>query len=262
MGNNKQSLINSSLPALLFILLIWIIFYTDIHFHLGLNQYGLRPHTFIGLTGILTMPLLHADLGHIMSNSIPLLVLGIFLVHYYREIAAKVFFISYISSGFLVWIFGVAASVHIGASGLIYALAGFLFISGIIRKNPALFGVTLLITFLYGTIIWGVFPPEFQKAIHYNENSQNISWEGHLFGFLSGVVLAYLFRKKGLQEPKYSWDYNNDEDVDESDPYWLVNENEKPAEEKQNEELKNTSNNPYTVTYTFIPKDDEKKTGS
>src|ERR1035437_4961491 len=130
----KHTMLRSSLPALLFVLLIWVIFYIDIHFKLGLNQFGLRPHNLFGLTGILTMPLLHGDLGHIASNSIPLLVLGTFLFYYYKEIAFKVFSISYISSGILVWLFARNGnlSIHIGASGLIYALAGFLFFSGIL----------------------------------------------------------------------------------------------------------------------------------
>jgi membrane associated rhomboid family serine protease len=266
MSEPKHTMLRSSLPIMLFLLVIWVIFYVDIHFKLGLNQLGLRPHTWLGLAGILTMPLLHGDLGHIASNSVPLLVLGTFLFYYYKEIAFKVFSISYISSGILVWLFARDGNlnVHIGASGLIYALAGFLFFSGILRKNKALFGVTLLITFLYGTIIWGVFPSEFQKAIHYNENSNNISWEGHLFGFLSGVALAYFYRKTGAQEPKYSWDYNNDADVDESNPYWLVNENENQQEDnpivdetKKEDLLKNTSDNPYTVNYTFVPKKED-----
>lgn len=259
MSQSGHTFLRSSLPILVFLLLIWAIFYVDIHYRLGLAQFGLRPHDFWGLTGILTMPLLHGDLGHIASNSIPLLVLGTFLFYYYKEVAYKVFFISYFSSGLLVWLFARNGnmSIHIGASGLIYALAGFLFFSGIFRKNAALFGVTLLITFLYGTIIWGIFPSEFQKAIHYNEESSNVSWEGHLFGFLSGVVLSYWYRKVGIQQPKYSWDYNNDEDVDESDPYWLQNNAENVNEEKKEDAFKNTSDNPYTVTYTFIPKKED-----
>ena len=127
-------MLKSSLPSLVFLLLIWAIFYVDFHYKFGLNQFGLRPHTFWGLAGIFTMPLLHGDLGHIASNSLPLLVLGTFLFYYYKEIAFKVFSISYISSGILVWLFARNGnlSVHIGASGLIYALAGFLFFSGII----------------------------------------------------------------------------------------------------------------------------------
>ena len=261
---NQNTVLKSALFPLFFLLLMWMVFYFDVTYKLDLAQYGLAPQTLKGLRGILTMPLLHGDFGHIVSNSFPILILGTCLFYFYKEIAFKVFFISYIACGTFVWLFAYSDhnNVHIGASGLVYALAGFLFISGIIRKNKALFGVALLITFLYGTIIWGVLPTDFQKAIHYIEDRTNISWQGHLFGFLSGVALAYVYRKTGIQEPTYSWDVNNDEDVDETNPYWLENENQQeitPSEEQEpnDEVLKNTSDNPYTVNYTFIPKKKE-----
>jgi membrane associated rhomboid family serine protease len=259
MAGNQNSLLKSAIPPLLYLLVIWVIFYVNEHFKLDLAAFGLRPRNLPGLIGILTMPLLHSDLPHIASNSVPLLVLGICLFQYYREIAYKVFFISYFASGILVWLFAANPghnSVHIGASGLIYALAGFLFFSGFLRRDKVLFGITLLITFLYGTIIWGIFPEEFQIAIRYSEKARNISWEGHLFGFLSGTALAYIYRRVGPQRPKYSWEINNDEDVDESDPYWMVDE-ESDTNEKKDDILKNTSDNPYTVHYTFIPKKTE-----
>ena len=230
----------------------------DVTYKLNLYQYGLKPQSISGLAGILTMPLLHGDFSHIASNSLPILILGTCLFYFYKEIAFKVFFISYISCGILVWLFASGrehASVHIGASGLIYALSGFLFMSGIIRKHKALFGVSLLITFLYGTIIWGVLPGDYQKAIHYIEDRSNVSWEGHLFGFLSGVMLAYAYRKTGIQRPTYSWEMNNDTDIDDSEPYWMVDETETEVKEDgQQDVFKNTSDNPYTVNYTFIPK--------
>jgi membrane associated rhomboid family serine protease len=261
MNPNKHTILQSALFPMFFLLIIWIIFYVDITYKLNLYQYGLEPHSMTGLRGILTMPLLHGDFGHIASNSLPLLVLGTCLFYFYKEIAFKIFFISYLSCGMLVWLFATGhqhANIHIGASGLIYALSGFLFMSGIIRKHKALFGVSLLITFLYGTIIWGVLPSDYQKAIHYIEDGRNISWEGHLFGFLSGVALAYLYRKTGIQRPTYSWEINNDEDIDDANPYWLADENKTEIEEDpQQEVLKNTSDNPYTVNYTFIPKKKE-----
>ncbi|MEO8759839.1 MAG: rhomboid family intramembrane serine protease [Bacteroidia bacterium] len=258
---NQNTVLKSALFPLFFLLLMWMVFYFDVAYKLDLAQYGLAPQTLKGLRGILTMPLLHGDFGHIVSNSFPILILGTCLFYFYRDIAFKVFFISYLACGTFVWLFAYSNhshNIHIGASGLVYALAGFLFVSGIIRKNKALFGVALLITFLYGTIIWGVLPTDFQKAIHYIEDRINISWQGHLFGFLSGVTLAYIYRKVGIQEPTYSWDVNSDEDIDESNPYWLETENEveQPTIESQNSEevFKNTSDNPYTVNYTFIPK--------
>lgn len=260
--NDKQNrLLQSSVFPLFFLLVIWVVFYFDVTYKLNLSEYGLRPLTAQGLVGVFTMPLLHSDLGHIASNTIPLLILGICLFYFYKEIAYKVFFISYVVCGVLVWLFAQhnnPNSVHIGASGLIYALAGFLVISGIIRKHKALFGISLLVVFLYGTIIWGVLPSEYQKAIHFIEEGKNISWEGHLFGFLVGVCLAFVYRKIGIQQPVYSWEVNNDEDLDDADPYWLegIEDDNKPKEDTQQDVYKNMSDNPYTVNYTFIPKKD------
>ncbi|MFL5752040.1 MAG: rhomboid family intramembrane serine protease, partial [Bacteroidia bacterium] len=203
MSSTSHTVLRSSLFPMAFLLLAWFVFYIDIHYKLELHAFGLEPRTLKGLLGLFTMPLLHADLRHIVYNSIPLFILGTLLFYFYREIAIKVFFITYFACGALVWLFARGDSslhtVHIGASGLIYGLSGFLFFSGIIRKHRALFGVSLLVTFLYGSVIWGVFPVEFQQAIHYIEKKENISWEGHLFGFLSGTVLAYAYRKTGIQ---------------------------------------------------------------
>jgi len=170
---------------LLFALSMWMVFYFDNHYLLNLNQLGLLPRTGSGLLGILTTPLLHGDLSHIVSNTLPIVILGTFLFYYYPEIAKKVFFLSYFAGNTLTWLFARGETVHIGASGIIYALAGFLFFSGILRRNKTLFGVALLITFLYGSIVWGVLPTEFLQAIHYAQTKSNIPWEGHLDGFVS-----------------------------------------------------------------------------
>ena len=261
MNPQKNTFLQSMLFPLLFVLGMWVVFYYDNHYLLNLNEFGLRPRSFEGLLGILTTPLLHGDLAHIVSNTFPLLILGTFLFYYYPEISKKIFFLSYFAGNTLTWVFARNETVHIGASGIIYALAGFLFFSGILRKNKTLFGITLLITFLYGTIVWGVLPVEFQQAIHYIPTKTNVSWEGHLFGLVSGVALAFIYRSEGLQEPQYSWEVNNDEDIDESNPYWMVNENgEAPAEEPKEDVLKNTSDNPYTVNYTFVPKKEDEDT--
>ena len=224
------------LPSLLILLIIWIVFYLDDHFKLRLYSFGLQPRKLIGLAGIFSMPLIHGDIFHILSNTFPLLILLTLLNYNYSEITLKVQSGIYLISGCLIWCFAdldektSQTSYHIGASGIIYGLSGFLFFSGIIRKRKDLFAISLLVTFLYGTLIWGVFPENFQKAIHYISAKERISWEGHLFGFLSGSLLAFLFKTKGKQEPVYSWEKNNDEDIDESNPYWLVDENDNKDE--------------------------------
>ncbi|MCD6066374.1 MAG: putative rane protein [Bacteroidetes bacterium] len=264
MNTKNHTFINSSLFPLLFLLVTWAVFYYDQQYKLSLYRFGLTPMSLSGLSGILFTPILHADLRHILSNTFPMLILGTMLFYYYKEIAYKVFFIIYFGSSALVWLLsdllrGEHTSYHIGASGVVYGLAGFLFFSGIIRKNRMLFGVSLLVTFLYGTVIWGIFPVEFQRAIHIIGKRDNVSWEGHLFGFLVGTSLAWLYKKQGIQKPEYSWDVNNDTDVDESNPYWLVDENGNPlkkntGEEKDAEVYRNTSDNPFTVNYTYLPK--------
>jgi len=258
MDSPKHTFLQSAVFPMLFALAMWAVFYFDNHYLLDLTNWGIGPRSLPGLSGIIATPLLHGNLSHIVSNTFPILILGTLLFYYYPEIAIKVFFISYLGGNTLTWLLARGGSIHIGASGIIYALAGFLFFSGILRRNKTLFGVSLLITFLYGTIVWGVLPVEFLQAIHYTTVYTNVSWEGHLFGFLMGLTLAFAYRKVGLQEPVYSWE-KEDDDPDDNDPYWMVEEENKTEEPKE-DLLKNTSDNPYTVNYTFVPKkDDESK---
>jgi len=101
-----------------------------------------------------------------------------------------------------------------GASGIIYGLSSFLFFSGLIRKNTQLAALALVVAFLYGSMIWGLFPDFFPK--------ENISWEGHLGGFVSGIILAFYYRKSGPQRKRYSWEFEEDEDDDDDseNAYW------------------------------------------
>lgn len=268
MQKAKHTFIGSSLFPLLFLLVSWMIFYYDARYDLKLYKFGVLPRDLFGLVGVFFTPILHGDIQHMISNTLPILILGTFLFYYYKEVAFKVFFTIYLLSGFFVWVFGnldnvnsMHASYHIGASGLVYGLASFLFLSGIFKKHKALFGVSLLVTFLYGTIIWGMFPFEWRKAMHIVLDKENISWEGHLFGFLTGVGLAIYYRKKGIQEPTYSWEITNDAEVDETNPYWMVDEKGNPISstpptptEEDESILNNNSDNPITVNYTFVPK--------
>jgi membrane associated rhomboid family serine protease len=192
-------------PAL-FVVLLWIIKGADIIFELGLNNYGLYPLEIKGLPGIFTSPFLHADLAHLFANSIPLLILGAFLFYFYKDIAWKILGLVYIITGIWVWVFARGGAGHIGASGIIYGLASFIFFSGIIRKETGLMVITLLVAFLYGGLIWGVFPQLFPN--------QPISWESHLMGFLAGLVLAVYFRNEGPQ--RKSWDWGDEDDDDGS----------------------------------------------
>jgi len=203
----------------LLVLACWMVRGVDYLFDLGLNQYGLIPLKFNGLIGVLTSPFLHADLSHLSANTLPMLILGALLFYFYRGIAWSVLLLIWVLTGLWVWSFARGDAVHIGASGIIYGLASFLFFSGIIRRETGLMVITLLVTFVYGGLIWGVFPHFFPK--------ENISWESHLMGLLAGLVLSVYFRRQGPQRKKYLWE---DEEEDEADTQEINDDTPTPTQ--------------------------------
>lgn len=204
----KHSLI---FPVFL-VILIWIIYLFGWGLNLDLYQYGVFPRRIKGLWGILTMPLIHADLKHIMANTIPFFVLTWGLFYFYRQIAYRVFFLCYLTTGALVWLAALSSGYHVGASGLIYAFASFLFFSGIFRSYYRLIAISLVVVFLYGGLFWGIFPTL----------RSNISWEGHLFGAISGFIYAKVFRFAGPQKPKSI--INDDDESDIPEEIWNADE--------------------------------------
>mgnify|MGYP001305044795 FL=1 len=136
----------------LFLLIMWGIKLIELQFDFSFIQFGVFPQTLKGLRGVLFSPFIHKDFTHLFNNSYPILILGGLLFSIYHKIALQIFTWLFFISGFWLWIIG-RPSFHIGASGLIYALASFLFISGVIRKNPRLAAVSLVIIFLYGSMI-------------------------------------------------------------------------------------------------------------
>ncbi|MCK9219416.1 MAG: rhomboid family intramembrane serine protease [Bacteroidales bacterium] len=211
----KIRIYRSMIYPILFVALLWAIKGMDELFSLDLNNWGLIPLTPRGLIGIFTSPLLHANLAHLFANSIPLLVLGSFLFYFYKDIAWKIFGWTYLMTGIWVWTFARGGSIHIGASGLIYGLASFLFFSGIIRRDNSLMVISILTAFLYGGLIWGIFPQFFPN--------QPISWESHLMGLIAGLVLALYFRHDGPQRKIYDWGDESD-DNDPNIPWWETDE--------------------------------------
>jgi len=214
MDHESQVLIRSLIIPFIVLALMWIIFAVDQIFNLDLGQYGIVPLTPMGLIGIVTSPLLHANLAHIAANSIPFLVLFAGLFYYYNDLAWKIISLSWLLTGIGVWCFARGEASHIGASGIIYALALFHFISGIIRKNNRLAAFSLLVTFLYGSLVWGIFPNFLLK--------ENISWESHLMGGVSGIILALYFRHEGPNADKYGIDEEEDSEDDDNDGEWKV----------------------------------------
>jgi membrane associated rhomboid family serine protease len=185
---------------------MWMIKIVEVLFETNFSIFGIYPLSLRGLTGIIFSPFIHADFKHLFNNSLPLLLLAIALFYFYSEIALKIFFWTYLFTGILVW-FGGRSGWHIGASGMVYGLASFLFFSGIIRKYFRLVALSLLVVFLYGEMVWGIFPGIYK----------NVSWESHMLGAFSGIVLAIWYRKEGPQMPVYEWMEEKDEDKENSE---------------------------------------------
>lgn len=194
----------SMLLPVIFVIILWIVKITEILFNFDLTKLGIYPLALKGLSGIFLSPFIHADFIHLLNNSLPVLFLGTALFYFYSEIAVKIVLLTWLFTGFFVWLAG-REGCHIGASGLVYGLASFLFFSGIIRKNFRLAGLSLLIVFLYGSMVWGIFPGTYR----------NISWESHMLGFFSGIILSIVYRKEGPQEPVYDW---MDDESQDSEP--------------------------------------------
>jgi membrane associated rhomboid family serine protease len=183
--NDKKRLLLSMVFPLLFVMFLWLIKLVEITAGIQFSVYGLYPLKAEGLLGIITGPLIHGDWHHLINNTFPLFILSWAIFYFYHEIAWKVFVLVYLLSQFWLWFFAREA-YHIGASGLIYGFGAFVFVSGIIRRNKNLLAISLLVAFLYGSMVWGIFP---LKA--------HISWEGHLMGMIAGTILAFYYKDFG-----------------------------------------------------------------
>jgi membrane associated rhomboid family serine protease len=220
--DEKRKFYHSLIFPSFFLFLIWFVRFAEVGLQLSFVKFGVYPQEWHGLFGILTAPLIHADLKHLADNSVPVFVLSLAIFYFYREIAYKIFFFVYLVSGMLVWIVGREA-YHIGASGLIYGFASFVFFSGVLRKNVNLLAISLLVIFLYGSLIWGILPYDYQ-----------ISWESHLMGAITGALLALYYRNEGPERQKYSWE----EEPETEDPPASDNEYENADYDQPEEEIR------------------------
>jgi membrane associated rhomboid family serine protease len=207
MQEEQRRIIRSLVIPGIFVLVMWLVKIFEIIFNTDLSGYGLAPLQWKGLIGILTAPFLHANFSHLSANTFPFFFLLGMLFFFYKQIAWRTLILIWIFTGLWIWVFARQDSVHIGASGVVYGLASFLFFSGILRRDTKLMAITLLIAFLYGGLVWGVFPQLFPH--------QPISWESHLMGLLAGMILAFYYRKSGPQRKTYEWEDENDEDEDD-----------------------------------------------
>jgi len=161
-----------------FIFIIWLAYALALILPFDLAVLGIYPRSFQGMIGIILAPLIHGSLAHLISNSLPLLFLGIVLFLFYDRIAKQVFFQCYFFTNILVWIFA-RPSLHIGASGLVYGIAAFLIFFGLFRKDVKSIVISIVILLLYGGLVYGIFPQQ-----------SGVSWESHLMGALVGLTTA------------------------------------------------------------------------
>ena len=170
-------------PPLRLCFFMWLVYAIEYYLHVDLGYLGIYPRDITGLVGVVMAPLLHGNFNHLMSNTIPLLALGSSLFIFFPAIATRVFLQAYFFTNILVWVFG-RPFYHIGASGLIYALASFLVFYGLFKRNFKSVFISAAVIFLYGGMAYGLFSFD-----------NRISWESHLLGAVVGLTSAYTISK-------------------------------------------------------------------
>lgn len=236
-----------------FVFLFWVIEIFEQTTGISLVRLGVYPLHLKGLPGILFSPFIHSGFSHLVSNSIPFFILMFMLIYFYRRISYRIFIQLYLLAGLCVWLSGREAW-HIGASGVVYALAAFHFVSGVIRNDVRLLTISVVVVFLYGGMVWGMFPI-----------NPDVSWEGHLWGAVSGFILALYYRKYIIRRDKFDWEVEDGEDDDENRPIPPEStaeiqpaEDEKDGEQEQAKKPKEVFEKPDNVSHTgeFYGKDD------
>ncbi len=197
-------------PGLIFVLVIWLVKITEEILGIRFVALGIYPLRAEGLIGVLTAPLVHGDWIHLVSNTFPLFILMAFIFHSFPKTAYPLTFWLFISTGFWTWCFA-RESYHIGASGIVYGYASFLFFSGFFRKDRRYLAFSFLMILLYSGMLAGLVP-----------NQVGISWESHWAGGIAGLGFAYFFRDWDLPESYFHWmDQNTEPDPEEEPKIFL-----------------------------------------
>lgn len=227
---NKRFFQSIQLP-ILFVAFIWIIHLFQVATNIDLGFLGVRPQSIEGLKGILFAPLIHADFQHLLSNSIPLLMLGIMIMYFYPTIGVKNFIIIYFLQGIAVWLMARGNRFHIGASGVVYGLVAFVFWTGIFRRSLQSIVLALVVTVLYSGYFAGVLP-----------NQEGISWESHLFGAIIGIFTSLYFKEDLELGEELEKNYKPfaEEENNSDRPYFLPRD----TFEKTKQERAQENNNP------------------
>lgn len=189
--------------SLAFVALLWAIQLANAGLDLDVMPFGVRPRTLAGLAGILFAPLVHAGVDHLIANTLSLAVAAIAMLHLYPRSSRIVLPAIWLGPGIAVWLFARGGN-HVGASGLVYGLAAYVFAAGLIRRDRRAIAASLLVAFMYGASVWGVLP---LRPGH--------SWETHLAAALIGLALAALLRDRDtVPRVRYEWESESVVDLD------------------------------------------------
>jgi membrane associated rhomboid family serine protease len=193
--------------TVLFTAALWLIKIVEIMLGANLIKYGVYPGQMSGLAGILWAPLIHSSFTHLFANTAPLLVLGTVLLYGYPKSAKIVIPAVYFGTGLGVWLFARQA-FHVGASGLTFGFMFFVFTVGVLRWDKRATSLSLVVFFLYGGMIWGIFP-----------NKPDISFESHFFAAMIGIALAVLLRNHDPYPARktYSWEEDEETELESDD---------------------------------------------
>jgi membrane associated rhomboid family serine protease len=213
--NNFRKVINIIFIPTILSLLILLVFLLEKGMDWNFSKAGIYPRKPEWIWTIFTFIFVHANWSHLFNNLLSFFLLSSCLFYFYRPVNLRIFVLLWFLSGIMLWVIG-RESRHVGASGLIYAIAAFLLFSGLIRRHIPLIAISLVVTLIYGNMIWHIFPWTV---------SDPVSWEGHLSGLITGLLVAIIFRNDGPQKPVKVWEEDNIED-ESNDEFWLTKENE------------------------------------
>lgn len=169
-----------------FVVLLWVTELLDAATPLSLDDNGIRPRSGEGLFGVLLAPLLHGGWGHLVSNTVPALILGFLALATGLGRGLLATAVIWVVGGLGVWLLAGGNSVHIGASGLVFGWLSYVVVRGFVNRSFGEIAIGVVVAIVYGGLIWGVLPGQ-----------PGVSWQGHLFGALAGILAAVLVSDRG-----------------------------------------------------------------
>lgn len=192
--------------AAFFTAVLWTIHISAAALGFPVDHFGIRPGALTALHGVITAPLAHASFEHLISNTLPLLVLGTAMLYGFPRASKIALPVIWLASGLGVWLFA-RAGAHLGASGLTHGMMFFVFVMGVLRRDRPSMALAMIVFFLYGGMVWGVLPTK-----------PEISFESHLFGALAGIAAAFLLRRRDPLPPPRRYEWEEETTIEADDP--------------------------------------------